>query len=119
MLFQDMEKIIELKSIELADMLGIGDQHIKLIESSIAVSISARGGRLSINGNDDDIEKVDSLFKEMSGTFSSKGALRSIDAKNLIRLIKTGSTNLNRKINKSALFSYKERQDEETNISSR
>ena len=95
MLFLDMEKIIELKSIELADMLGIGDQHIKLIESSIPVSISARGGRLSINGNDDDIQKVDSLLKEMSGTFSSKGALHSTDVSNLIKLIKAGSTNLN------------------------
>ena len=94
MLFQDMEKIIELKSIELADMLGVGDQHIKLIESSIPVSISARGGRLSIKGNDDDIQKVDSLFEEMSGTYSSKGALHSNDVSNLIKLIKTNSTNL-------------------------
>ena len=30
-----MEKIIELKSMELADILGIGDGHIKLIESNI------------------------------------------------------------------------------------
>ena len=103
-----MEKIIELKSIELADMLGIGDEHIKLIESSIPVSISARGGRLSINGNDDDIEKVDSLFKEMSGTLSSKGALHSTDVSSLIKLLKTGSTNLNRTINKNNIV-YKSR----------
>lgn len=108
MLFLDMEKIIELKSIELADMLGIGDQHIKLIESSIPVSISARGGRLSINGNDDDIQKVDSLLKEMSGTFSSKGALHSTDVSNLIKLIKAGSTNLNGTINKKNIV-YKSR----------
>ncbi len=38
-----MEKIIELNSIELATMLGVGDQHIKLLESNIPVSISARG----------------------------------------------------------------------------
>ena len=108
MLFLDMEKIIELNSIELADMLGIGDQHIKLIESSIPVSISARGGRLSIKGNDDDIQKVDSLFKEMSGTFSSKGALHSTDVSSLIKLIKTGSTNLNETINKNNIV-YKSR----------
>ena len=103
-----MEKIIELKSIELADMLGVGDQHIKLIESSIPVSISARGGRLSIKGNDDDIQKVDSLFEEMSGTFSSKGALHSTDVSNLIKLIKTNSTNLNGTINKNNIV-YKSR----------
>ena len=103
-----MEKIIELKSIELADMLGVGDQHIKLIESSIPVSISARGGRLSIKGNDDDIQKVDSLFEQMSGTYSSKGALHSNDVSNLIKLIKTNSTNLNGTINKNNIV-YKSR----------
>ena len=30
-----MKKVIELNSIELSDILGIGDGHIKLIESSI------------------------------------------------------------------------------------
>ena len=78
MLFLDMEKIIELKSIELADMLGVGDQHIKLIESSIPVSISARGGRLSIKGNDDDIQKVDSLFEETKSKKSPKHLKKSL-----------------------------------------
>ena len=95
-----MEKIIELKAIELADMLGIGDQHIKLIESNIPVSISARGGHLTIKGDNDDIDEVDNILKEMSGTLSSKGALYSDDVNNLIKLIRTGSTNLNGVINK-------------------
>ena len=95
-----MEKIIELKAIELADMLGIGDQHIKLIESNIPVSISARGGHLTIKGDNDDIDEVDNILKEMSGTLSSKGALYSGDVNNLIKLIRTGSTNLNGVINK-------------------
>ena len=43
-----MEKIIELKSVELIDILGIGDANIKLIESNIPESISARGEQLTI-----------------------------------------------------------------------
>ena len=96
-----MKKIIELKSIELADMLGVGDQHIKLLESNIPVSISARGGQLTIKGDNDDIEEVDNILKEMSATLSSKGALFSDDVNNLIKLIRTGSTNLNGTINKN------------------
>ena len=96
-----MEKIIELKSIELADMLGVGDQHIKLLELNIPVSISARGGQLTIKGDNDDIEQVDNILKEMSATLSSKGALFSDDVNNLIKLIRTGSTNLNGTINKN------------------
>ena len=96
-----MEKIIELKSIELADMLGVGDQHIKLLESNIPVSISARGRQLTIKGDNDDIEEVDNILKEMSATLLSKGALFSDDVNNLIKLIRTGSTNLNGTINKN------------------
>jgi phosphate starvation-inducible PhoH-like protein len=96
-----MEKIIELKSIELADMLGVGDQHIKLLESNIPVSISARGRQLTIKGDNDDIEEVDNILKEMSATLSSKGALFPDDVNNLIKLIRTGSTNLNGTINKN------------------
>ena len=96
-----MKKIIELKSIELADMLGVGDQHIKLLESNIPVSISARGRQLTIKGDNDDIEQVDNILKEMSATLSSKGALFSDDVNNLIKLIRTGSTNLNGTINKN------------------
>jgi phosphate starvation-inducible PhoH-like protein len=96
-----MKKIIELKSIELADMLGVGDQHIKLLESNIPVSISARGRQLTIKGDNDDIEEVDNILKEMSATLSSKGALFSDDVNNLIKLIRTGSTNLNGTINKN------------------
>ena len=53
-----MEKIIELKSVELVGLLGVGDEHIKLIESNIPVSISARGEKLTIKGKSSSIKKA-------------------------------------------------------------
>ena len=70
-----MEKIIELKSVELIDILGIGDANIKLIESNIPVSISARGEQLTIKGDSTGITEADAILKEMRETLSSKGAL--------------------------------------------
>ncbi len=90
-----MEKIIELKSVELIDILGIGDANIKLIESNIPVSISARGEQLTIKGDSIDITEADSILKEMRETLSSKGALYIDDVDNLIKLSRTGSVNLN------------------------
>ena len=90
-----MEKIIELKSVELIDILGIGDANIKLIESNIPVSISARGEQLTIKGDSTDITEADAILKEMRETLSSKGALYKDDVDNLIKLSKTGSANLN------------------------
>ena len=90
-----MEKIIELKSIELSDILGIGDGNIKLIESTVPVSITARGDLLTIKGKKSDINHARAILGEMRGTLSSKGALLSEDVNNLIRLYKSGEVNLN------------------------
>ena len=89
-----MEKIIELKSVELIDILGVGDANIKLIESNIPVSISARGEQLTIKGNSSDITEADDIFKGMRETLLSKGSLYKDDVDNLIKLSRTGSINL-------------------------
>ena len=89
-----MEKIIELKSIELSDILGIGDGNIKLIESSVPVSITARGDLLTIKGKKSDISHATAILGEMRGTLSSKGSLLSEDVNNLIRLYKSGGIEL-------------------------
>ena len=89
-----MEKIIELKSIELSDILGIGDGNIKLIESSVPVSITARGDLLTIKGKKSDINHATAILGEMRGTLSSKGSLLSEDVNNLIRLYKSGEVEL-------------------------
>lgn len=89
-----MEKIIELKSMELADILGIGDGHIKLIESSVPVSITARGELLTIKGKKSDINHAAAILGEMRGTFTSKGTLLSNDVDNLIKLYKSGEIDL-------------------------
>jgi len=89
-----MEKIIELKSIELSDILGIGDGNIKLIESTVPVSITARGDLLTIKGKKSDINHATAILGEMRGTLSSKGSLLSEDVNNLIRLYKSGGIEL-------------------------
>ena len=89
-----MENIIELKSIELSDILGIGDGNIKLIESTVPVSITARGDLLTIKGKKSDINHATAILGEMRGTLSSKGSLLSEDVNNLIRLYKSGGVEL-------------------------
>ena len=101
-----MEKIIELKSMELADILGIGDVHIKLIESNIPVSITARGDLLRIKGNSCDIDQVNSILNEMRGTLSSKGTLFSDDVDNLIKLYKSKEIDLKSNTNDNKVIYY-------------
>jgi len=89
-----MEKIIELNSIELSDILGIGDGNIKLIESNVPVSITARGDLLTIKGKKSDINHATAILGEMRGTLSSKGSLLFEDVNNLIKLYRSGSVEL-------------------------
>ena len=101
-----MEKIIELKSMELADILGIGDGHIKLIESTVPVSITARGDLLTIKGKKSDINQAAAILGEMRGTLSSKGALLSDDVNNLIKLYKSGEIDLKSNIDINQVIYY-------------
>ena len=101
-----MEKIIELKSMELADILGIGDGHIKLIESTVPVSITARGDLLTIKGKKSDINQAAAILGEMRGTLTSKGALLSDDVNNLIKLYKSGEIDLKSNIDINQVIYY-------------
>ena len=101
-----MEKIIELKSMELADILGIGDGHIKLIESTVPVSITARGDLLTIKGKKSDINQAAAILGEMRGTLSSKGALLSDDVNNLVKLYKSGEVDIKSNIDINQVIYY-------------
>ena len=78
-------------------LLGVGDSHIKLLESVIPAKITIRGQIIKIKGNEKDINKTKQIFFEMLETLNSKGSLRSIDVQNIINLIYSkGELSLNK-----------------------
>ena len=83
-----MEKIIDIKSLDLVSILGVADCNLKLIQSVIPVSIIARGHKIKITGNENNVNKVNQIFYEMIETLNSKGGLEKSDVKNLISMVK-------------------------------
>ena len=83
-----MEKIIDIKSLDLVSILGVADCNLKLIQSVIPVSITARGQIIKISGNKSNVGKVNQIFYEMMETLNSKGDLEKSDVKNLISMVK-------------------------------
>ena len=83
-----MEKIIDIKSLDLVSILGVADCNLKLIQSIIPVSIIARGHKIKITGNESNVDKVNQIFYEMIETLNSKGGLEKSDVKNLISMVK-------------------------------
>ena len=83
-----MEKIIDIKSLDLVSILGVADCNLKLIQSVIPVNITARGHKIKITGNKRNVDKVNQIFYEMIETLNSKGSLEKNDVKNLISMVK-------------------------------
>jgi len=83
-----LEKIIDIKSLDLVSILGVADCNLKLIQSVIPVSIIARGHKIKITGNESNVDKVNQIFYEMIETLNSKGGLEKSDVKNLISMVK-------------------------------
>ena len=84
-----MEKVIELKTLEPAALLGVGDAHLKLLESVIPATIIARGEIIKIQGGESAVENAHEVLHEMMQTLSSKGSLSVRDVQNLITLVKS------------------------------
>ena len=83
-----LEKIIDVKSLDLVSILGVADCNLKLIQSEIPISIIARGNKIKMIGNEINIDQVNQIFNEMIETLNSKGGLEKSDVKNLISMVK-------------------------------
>ena len=81
-----MEKVIEIKTIDLTALLGIGDANIKLIEQSIPAKIIARGEQIKLQGKESDVLRASEVLLEMMQTLSSRGDLNKKDVQQLIVL---------------------------------
>jgi len=84
-----MEKVIELKTLEPTALLGVGDAHLKLLESVIPATIISRGEIIKIQGSESAVENAHEVLHEMMQTLSSKGSLSVRDVQNLITLVKS------------------------------
>lgn len=84
-----MEKTIDIKSLDLPELLGVADVHFKLIEAAIPATIIARGETIKIKGNNGDVVRAHEIITEMVETLSTKGSLSVENVQNLILLVKS------------------------------
>ena len=63
-----LEKIIDIKSLDLVSILGVADCNLKLIQSQIPISIIARGHKIKLIGNKilkKHIQEINSILKKI------------------------------------------------------
>jgi len=91
-----VEKIIDLKDIELVEFLGIQNKNIQKIESAFPkTKIVSRGNKISIKGNKNQLLEVEKIIYSMLFHFDKFGR---IDNKTINNHINNGSSNEEKEI---------------------
>lgn len=84
-----MKKTIELKGVDLQTLLGVADEHIRLLNVSFSTDILVRGNDIKLNGQESDVEIVHEIVHEMIQTLSRKGTLTKKDVLKLIKVVRS------------------------------
>lgn len=84
-----MKKTIELKGVDLQTLLGVADEHIRLLNDSFSTDILVRGNDIKLNGQESDVEIVHEIVHEMIQTLSRKGTLTKKDVLKLIKVVRS------------------------------
>ncbi len=84
-----MKKTIELKGVDLQTLLGVADSNIRLLQDTFAATILIRGSKMTLEGNEQDIELTHEIIYEMIQTLSRKGSLTKKDVLQLIKIIRS------------------------------
>lgn len=81
-----MKKTIDLKGIDVQALLGAGDAHLAILEKSFDGRITARGDKILLDGDDQDVNIVNDVLFEMMQTLNRKGSLTQKDVQRLINV---------------------------------
>lgn len=79
------QKVLVPNSTALAAVLGIRDEHRRLLQDAFHTRIVARDNTLHIRGRQEDVEKVASLLAHMVSVVEAGGSLTQADVRYLVR----------------------------------
>ena len=88
-----MEKTIEIKGIDLAQLIGPADANLKMVEDAFSSQIIVRGSKIKIIGEESEVSFIHDVFHEMGATLNRKGSLTQKDVKTLINVNKSQNGN--------------------------
>ena len=88
-----MEKTIEIKGVDLAQLIGPADANLKMVEDAFSSQIIVRGSKIKIIGEESEVLFINDVFHEMGATLNRKGSLTQKDVKTLINVNKSQNGN--------------------------
>lgn len=103
-----VEKKIIFDDIDLVSLYGTNDSYIRIIENRFKTHVVVRGNTIILKGNDDEIEKIDSVFREMLYMLKRNKTLNEHDVKTILELIDVNLTTTKKSFTDNIIF-YGER----------
>lgn len=85
-----MKRKISVEDIDSVHLYGGRDANLRLLRESFAASITARGGEITIEGNDEEVERVVAVLSEMAGLVRRGRPVRREDVSYAVSMVKEG-----------------------------
>ncbi len=87
------ERKIELKGVDSVQLLGFHDAHLQLLEERFDATIAVRGDQITLRGTQQEVAKLERIFKELLYILAKNGNLSPNDVDTVIDLVSVnGST---------------------------
>src|SRR6266498_4813950 len=81
------EKYISLEGVDLANFTGVNEGNIDLIREHFGSQITLRGERLFIRGEDEEVARLETIFKELIFLQNRQGKISQGDVNLIIDLV--------------------------------
>ncbi|MEK6247450.1 MAG: PhoH family protein [Planctomycetales bacterium] len=78
----------------LMPLFGVGDQHVRLIRDSLGVSVTARGGKIHVTGDESAVRKATKVLEQLQGHLNRRGALFPDDVTEVLANVSGAGTGL-------------------------
>jgi phosphate starvation-inducible PhoH-like protein len=82
-----VERKIRLEGVDTLGLLGLNDANLQIMENRFDANIFVRGESLTIRGNQEEVEQIEKVFKELIFLLNKNGSLTTNDVDTVIDLV--------------------------------
>lgn len=92
-----LEKRMTLEGVDMLGLLGMNDNHIKMVEDRFNTAITVRGENIVLKGVPEEVATVEKILKEMVYVLNTNGSLTPADVNTILDLSIQGKEIINEK----------------------
>ncbi len=81
---------LDIKDTDPLALLGVNDRHLQILTEAFQVQLVARGGNITIQGDEEEVEQAEATIRDMIVTINRKGSLSPDDVAALIQVAANG-----------------------------